>query len=115
MVANQHNEAPKSTAFFKLQSLLNYSILEAKCILYKCFLSEEPLNFRLFMIELREHALTEKFIAFKNNKSDVISTKKGSPSIPCSLKPLGHFTGLLMKFNLLSVHSCVVYQDSSLN
>ena len=64
MVANQHKHLNRTTVNiicdffdqFKLQSLLNYSILVAKYFLYKCFLSEEPLNFHLFISELREHA-----------------------------------------------------------
>lgn len=33
-------------------------------------MSEEPLNFCLFKLELRERVQIERYVAFKNNKSD---------------------------------------------
>ena len=51
----------------KFKTVTSLARLVAKYFIYRCFLNEESLDFELYKLLLREKALTEQFIASKNN------------------------------------------------
>jgi len=64
----------------KHQALTNHTLPVAKYFIYEYFLNEEPLDFELYKLLLREKALAEKHIAFKNN-SFATFNKKWQPLV----------------------------------
>ena len=59
----------------KFKGLTNLALLVAKYFIHKCFLNEKSLDFKLFKLQLHEKALTEQFIATKNNTITVFNNK----------------------------------------
>ena len=46
-----------------MKSLTNFTLLVGKYFIYKCFLNEKSLDFKLYKLQLCEKSLTEEFIA----------------------------------------------------
>jgi len=49
----------------KFKTITNFTLLAAKYFIYRCFLNEEPLDFELYKLLVREKILTEQLIASK--------------------------------------------------
>ena len=54
---------------------VRFTLLVAKYFIYKCFLNENSLDFEFYKIQLHEKALTEQFIATKNNTITAFNNK----------------------------------------
>ena len=61
---------PKNTSI-----LLNYIILEVKYFIYRCKLNRASLSLRLLIDKFKKTYQTERFIARKNNKLDLLHNK----------------------------------------
>ena len=61
---------PKNTSI-----LVNYIILEVKYFIYRCKLNRASLSLRLLIDKFKKTFQTERFIARKNNKLDLLHNK----------------------------------------
>ena len=79
----------------KFKTITNFALLSAKYFIYGCFLNEEPLDFELYKLLLREKVLTELLIASKNNTITDFN-KKWQP----------HFKKFHFWHGLIRLHFC---------